>query len=303
MKFDICLMNPPYDQGLCDRFLNKVLDISDIVVSVQPTTWLLGKTPMKSIINQVNDCYFNLSLINPNCFNDTSFFKKLGIHYINTTKQKEYIVDNEITGATYSYNNLSDITELSMDKELSEFNEQIKSLYNKDNFHNHLLNVYNKDNNNLKALNKPFIRITGIRGNVDKKTSNYKDDFFTFISNSDSEINNKRIFNTTSNIDLTDEKGKRLYNLVFVFNDNLSRQNCINYMKSDFCRGSLMLSKTNQHLDTGELKTVPWFDFSDKHFSKTPKEIDDYLFKKFNISDDIRKHIEEILPDYYGIRN
>ena len=66
-------MNPPYDQGLCDRFLNKVLDISDIVVSVQPTTWLLGKTPMKSIINQVNDCYFNLSLINPNCFADTSF--------------------------------------------------------------------------------------------------------------------------------------------------------------------------------------------------------------------------------------
>ena len=63
-----------------------------------------------------------------------------------------------------------------------------------------------------------------------------------------------------------------------------------------------MLSKTNQHLDTGELKTVPWFDFSDKHFSKTPKEIDDYLFKKYNISDDIRKHIEEILPDYYGIR-
>ena len=40
-----------------------------------------------------------------------------------------------------------------------------------------------------------------------------------------------------------------------------------------------------------------------KHFSKTPKEIDDYLFKKYNISDDIRKHIEEILPDYYGIRN
>ena len=132
MKFDICLMNPPYNQGLCDRFLNKVLDISDIVISVQPTTWLLGKTPMKSIINQVNDCYFNLSLINPNCFADTSFFKKLGIHYIDTTKQKEYIVDNEITGATYSYNNLSDITELSMDKELFEFNEQIKSLYNKD---------------------------------------------------------------------------------------------------------------------------------------------------------------------------
>ena len=29
---------------------------------------------------------------------------------------------------------------------------------------------------------------------------------------------------------------------------------------------------------------------------------DDYLFKKYNISNDIRNHIEEILPDYYEIR-
>ena len=37
-------------------------------------------------------------------------------------------------------------------------------------------------------------------------------------------------------------------------------------------------------------------------FSKSPSEIDDYLFKTFKIYDEIRKHIEEILPDYYGIR-
>ena len=47
---------------------------------------------------------------------------------------------------------------------------------------------------------------------------------------------------------------------------------------------------------------IPWFDFSDDHFNKSPKEIDDWLFKKYNISDEIRKHIEKILPDYYGIR-
>ena len=47
---------------------------------------------------------------------------------------------------------------------------------------------------------------------------------------------------------------------------------------------------------------IPWFDFSNPIFSKSPSEIDDYLFKTFKISDEIRKHIEEILPDYYGIR-
>ena len=47
---------------------------------------------------------------------------------------------------------------------------------------------------------------------------------------------------------------------------------------------------------------IPWFDFSDPVFSKSPSEIDDYLFAKYNISDEIRKHIEELLPDYYSIR-
>ena len=52
----------------------------------------------------------------------------------------------------------------------------------------------------------------------------------------------------------------------------------------------------------GELRILPWQDFSQDIFSKSPREIDDYLFKKYNISDEIRKHIEEILPDYYNIR-
>ena len=56
------------------------------------------------------------------------------------------------------------------------------------------------------------------------------------------------------------------------------------------------------HLDNGELKYIPWFDFSDPVFSKSPTEIDDYLFTKYNISDEIRKHIEKLLPDYYNIR-
>ena len=52
----------------------------------------------------------------------------------------------------------------------------------------------------------------------------------------------------------------------------------------------------------GELTHIPMFNFSDDNFNKSPKEIDDYLFTKYHISNDIRKHIEKILPDYYDIR-
>jgi hypothetical protein len=62
----------------------------------------------------------------------------------------------------------------------------------------------------------------------------------------------------------------------------------------------------------GATKNIPWFDFSDPVFSKSPAEIDDYLFKKYIPEIDentgitrtiFRKHIEKILPDYYNIRH
>ena len=77
----------------------------------------------------------------------------------------------------------------------------------------------------------------------------------------------------------------------------------IKYIQTDFCRACLMLNKTTQNIIGGSLKNIPWFDFSDPVFSKSPSKIDDYLFNKYNISDETRKHIENLLTDYYKIRN
>jgi hypothetical protein len=38
------------------------------------------------------------------------------------------------------------------------------------------------------------------------------------------------------------------------------------------------------HLDAGELKYIPWFDFTDSIFNNSPEDIDIALFKKYNIS-------------------
>ena len=51
------------------------------------------------------------------------------------------------------------------------------------------------------------------------------------------------------------------------------------------------------------MKCIPWFDFSNNIFSKPVNEIDNYLFKTYNISEKIRNHIENILPDYYNKRD
>ena len=42
MKFDICLMNPPYYRSTHLKFLEKCIEIGEKVVSVQPATFLIN---------------------------------------------------------------------------------------------------------------------------------------------------------------------------------------------------------------------------------------------------------------------
>ena len=39
-RFSVCVMNPPYNGSLELKFLEKVIDICDDVVTVQPISWL-----------------------------------------------------------------------------------------------------------------------------------------------------------------------------------------------------------------------------------------------------------------------
>ena len=99
------------------------------------------------------------------------------------------------------------------------------------------------------------------------------------------------------------KEGKNIFLKYYIpFTNQQTAMNIINYIQTDFCRGCLYLIQTSPELGRGECKCIPYFDFSDTVFSKTPSEIDDYLFAKYNISNEIRKHIEKLLPDYYNIR-
>ena len=54
-KFDVILMNPPYDRSMHLKFLEKTIEIADNVVSVQPVRWLeevVGKDKKKSAYNK-----------------------------------------------------------------------------------------------------------------------------------------------------------------------------------------------------------------------------------------------------------
>ena len=58
MKFDICLMNPPYYRSTHLKFLEKVIKISDNVISIQPIRWLeekVGRYKKNSAYNKYKE--------------------------------------------------------------------------------------------------------------------------------------------------------------------------------------------------------------------------------------------------------
>ena len=287
-KFDICLMNPPYN--LANKFLEKILQVSNKVVTIQPSNWLFGVIKKKKIIEQIENSYINIERIKDDVGFDAGFGNELSIDYFNLLEKYSLIIDNENVTE-----NIYNITHYSTDKLICEFNNKIKPLYTKDNIKNHILEYELKQ---YVDDNHWCVKIPEIRGHRAKKGVN--PDFYTILSNNDN-FTKQHIIGEFKNIQGVTKKSDLKYYIDLITKE--AANNILNYLKTDFVRGLLFISKMNFAVANGPtLRYIPWFDFSQDIFSKSPKEIDDYLFKKYDISDEIRKHIEEILPDYYNIR-
>lgn len=289
-KFDVCLMNPPYngknrnEYNYHLKFLNRVIEISNCVVSVQPIMFMFKtferKKPEyteKEIISTIEKYGCNIEEIKGEEF-DAAFGNKIGIININKNIKADIIVNGK------KYNSTDEINKFSHDKLIVEFNNIVKQLYKKDSLIKHWRFTDKRNEKLVKQKeedsksNKWFVNVASIRGH---KGTN---DMYSIIPKK-----------------WTCKFGERDSNFYFNFDTKEEGENFINYCKTDFASMCIYLHKEDINLGTN-LNYVPWFNFSDDHFSKSPREIDNWLFKKYNISDKIRKHIEEILPDYYGIR-
>ena len=80
------------------------------------------------------------------------------------------------------------------------------------------------------------------------------------------------------------------------FDDKQEADNCMKYIKTKFCRTMLGILKVTQANKKETWKLVPFQDFtnnSDIDWSKSIPEIDQQLYKKYNLSEDETKFIEE----------
>ena len=305
-KWDVILANPPYN--LANKMLAKYFEIGSEICTVQPSTWLLGKQQKKDIVKHVDTWdYSDIESINGIEFFDATIN---GVMAIQMFKENNPINHNRryILFDGKKYDKCNEISTISNDPLLTEFKKIVEPLYLKDNIQNY---IYKKSNakgfsscpiNMHPNINAYIYALNSLRGH---KGTN---DFFTIISNDDKKVNmRKGIYKDINNIiiDVDDKKGnyykKSILEYYITFNNEKELNNFIEYIKTYFVRCCLYLVKHNMHLDSGELKAIPMFDFSDSLFNNTVEDIDIQLFKKYNISQNIVNHILKILPNYYNL--
>ena len=310
MKFDCIVSNAPYDNGLHEKFESKYFELcKGEIVWVSPLSFLLGKKQNKRITLELDKYKTDIEQINGNEYFDAAIGGTMGIIFCDMNKD-EYN-EHYVKFDGKQYNKCEEIRSYSNDELLVKFYNIVSPLYKNTNLEQHLKTMstsrYTKYNTKNQNINNYILRFDRSAGNKEKG-----DDFYTLLHKG----NISKCIGTYKDLSKqTYIYGNKLYNFVEFYFDLITKHNCENfrnYLMCDFARTCLYLIKNTTDLMRGELKYIPWFDFSDPVFSKSPSEIDDYLFAKYIpevdektgiTRDEIRKHIEELLPDYYSIRN
>jgi hypothetical protein len=277
-KFDIILSNPPYSKYLHLKFLEKCVPIAnEKIVFVHPSNSFVNEKGGNS--NYVNSNSFledkieSVEFFNGNGIFEIDLFAPCSITTVNPSGNGGKIsVNNLMNGDQYEAKTIAEITQFKNKPQLWNLKGKIDSFVSS----NGSLDDIIKD----KKSGPYMIEFTRIRGHIDNKGSMsskiLKDDFFTFVKK-DTGVEIK-------------ENSK--YDLWFRFQTETEANNFLSFLKTDFARFSLAMYKFAQSLNNGELRFVPRLDF-------TQEWTDEKLNVLFNITEEEKSYINEIIPPYY----
>lgn len=267
-KFDITIGNPPYNQTVDLKFLNKSYDLSDKVLFVHPATWLIDEKFIQNKFEQtkkiINKKLQKVILFNGNKIFGIQLFVPCSITYVNKQHFGDVEVIDKINGIKIKYKNIDDINKYST-QEYIHLRDKIKTYSEKDNVWKHYNNT-----------GEFFVNFSAIRGHVSINNDEFlaKSDLYTTVTKDEA---------------VSDKIEKYLY---FGFDNKTAAENFLNYNKTKFFRFCLSIYKNNANLHRGELAIIPWLDFSEKWD-------DEKLFKFFNLTHNEICFINKVIPDYY----
>lgn len=294
-KFDICLMNPPYDGKLHLKFLAKTIEISNKVSSIEPFAWITrrgGKGIIKQCKDYIQDYGAEIEVLrDPQKEFGISLPDMLSINFIDTTNKKKIFIENLEACEHNVYDDVEKITRYGQDPLLLSFNKKIHENNPDGYFGNHCYIIKGKESlykapsiskDNHEFDNKWVWTHGTLAGNL-SKDGLPSEDWYVMMSR------NPNVYNAKP-----EKYNPEKLGVFYVFDTQEECQNIIDYVKTDFVRGILFMYKQGKNLAYG-LPHIPWQDFK-QHWD------DKKLFAKYNITNDEVKRIQELLPDYYHIR-
>ena len=280
-EFDVIVSNPPYSKNLHLHFLDKCLNISKgEIVFVHPASSFVETKGNNKFYNKINS-RIEKKLNRITLFNGNGIF---GIflkvpcsitHLTNSKEGTRFILDNLIIGESSIVDSLEKVNVHGSPDLFWSIREKILSK---------IESSSSLFNNKRKSITTGFymVEFSHIQGHTivsgdSMKEKMYKRNFFVILN--DKSISPKR-------------NSSPKYKLKFEFKTKEEAENFISYCKTDFARFCLAISKTTMQLDNGELKTIPWMDFSTKW-----KE--EFLFNFFELSQEEISFIRKTIPPYY----
>lgn len=281
-NFDIVMSNPPYNGNLDIKILSNVINQSRKLLIVHPSTWVMDKKYNSNLFNtfreSVNNKIRYINMFNGNPVFDIQLCVPTMISYIDMEYNGEIrvnffnrdIVINDIHNVSMFGEHWEPIVK-PFANTITSWIENNKSVWSQ---RKEVPDKYTK-------RNKVYCQLANIRGTPYRGNDPmcmHTDDFYTLITKDDGvneDTRNDTILNT------------------YWFDTEKEMKNFISYCKTNFARFCIAIYKTSINIHRGELKYLPWLDFTEEWTDKR-------LYEYFSIDTETQRYINEFLPNFYN---
>jgi hypothetical protein len=285
-KKDFIVINPPYKGGLHIDIFNKAFDkLNDggTLICVHPSTPFINRKSTKDtggtprIKEIVSEYKTRLTLVDGNKIFNAGFFTPLSITKVEKILDKKIeVIYSHIDSTSKEvkvYDTLDNIFIHGNDVVLEIRNKILSKI---------TTSIYDKLSRK-GSFDNFYLKINSIGGHPPKVgETKVHPDFYCMIY----KENENNISDLVTNLSIDGD-------LNYVsFSSKEEAENCGHYLMTNFARFCVSLYKINVQFSRGELKAVPYLDF-------TKKWNDDLLCAEFGISDDEREYMESYIVKCY----
>ena len=284
MKFDLTVGNPPYTKGLDIDIHKSFSGISERIVFVHPSTYLIShkRSSFQKQMKRIDVSKFETAhLLWGNAMFNIQLYVPVVVSSWNAKK-----TNKEVTVIDDAYNHCTYVTDYDKvhhyGKDYPRFlnwvNENVMPLVEKNG---------SVGGHGAYEVTEQFgFKMSTQRGHppLEDGDSALKPDFYTILPASD-----KAVKENYCSLGSRDDNYKRM----FSFKTEEERENFLWYLKTKAVRFVLSIFKFSNMLMRGEMTQIPWLDFIIRYS-------DADLRKMWNIDNELWAFIDKKIPNYYS---